>query len=232
MELSTLTRSVTWESDLGRPNASLFFPSVSPDGTGDLVIVAGASGQSVLPELIVLARAPDGTFSDPVVIAQSAAAQKGDRYGDYFGAARDPLNPNIVWVSGEHGTNAADGTGWATSVASVQVARPAIVSPQVVAKAPPGLRARPVVAAAGSTVRLRYQVLGDGTAIRRQVTIRSANRVVYRATAAPRTVRAAQVYVSLWRPAKKLRGAFTWCVQSLLTDGTTSPQSCARITLR
>jgi hypothetical protein len=232
MELSTRTRSVTWENDLGRPNESLFFAAISPDSTGDLVIVAGESGQSVLPELVVLARTPDGTFSEPVVIAKSVAAQTGDRYGDYFGAARDPLHPERVWVSGQHGTDNADGTGWATSVAAVQVVRAGIATPQAVATAPPGVRAQRVVAAAGSAVRLPYRMLGDGTGIRGQVTIRAAGRVVYRATASPRSVRAQQVYVARWRPAKKLRGRFTWCVRSLAADGTPSPQSCAALTLR
>src|SRR3989441_631818 len=34
------------------------------------------------------------------------------RYGDYFGASHDPLEPGIVWVAGEYGTS----TGWATFI--------------------------------------------------------------------------------------------------------------------
>src|SRR5437667_159323 len=37
------------------------------------------------------------------------------RYGDYFGAARDPSDPGIVWVAGEYGT----ATGWATFIAAM-----------------------------------------------------------------------------------------------------------------
>jgi hypothetical protein len=233
MELSTLRRAVTWETDLGLPNVSLFFAAACPDAAGDLVIVAGESGQSVLPELVVLARTPDGTFTQPVVIAQSKTTQTDDRYGDYFGAARDPVHRELVWVSGQHGTDTADGSGWSTSVASVQVVHPGAPPPQVVAKAPPTVRARPVVASAGSMVRLPYRMLAAGTAVRGQVTIRSGNRLVYRATASPRAVQAQQVFVALWRPAKALRGRrFTWCVRSVATDGTTSPPSCSTITLR
>ena len=37
------------------------------------------------------------------------------RYGDYFGAARDPSDPGVVWVAAEYGTS----TGWSTFIAAM-----------------------------------------------------------------------------------------------------------------
>ncbi|HKW42609.1 MAG TPA: hypothetical protein VJP06_00340, partial [Thermoplasmata archaeon] len=37
------------------------------------------------------------------------------RYGDYFGAARDPTDPLIIWAAGEYGTS----SGWATFIAGM-----------------------------------------------------------------------------------------------------------------
>ena len=121
VELATATRSVTWDTDIGVAGAHVFFPAVRPDSDGNLVIVAGESGVKVLPEVIAVGRTPDGALTEPVVVAQSAGIYRGDRYGDYFGAARDPLDPRTVWVGGEAGTDVPSGSGWATTVASVVV---------------------------------------------------------------------------------------------------------------
>jgi hypothetical protein len=232
VQISTGTRTVDWDTDLGEPNVYTFYPAIRPDANGNLVIVYGESGQGVLPELVAVGRAPDGTFTPPVVIAQSASQQVGDRYGDYFGAARDPSHPELVWVTGQHGTDVLGGRGWSTSVASVQVTPVGAVPPQVVSAAAPRVRAQRVVTRAGATVRLPYRVLDDGDQVRQQVTVKAPQRVVYRTTTAKGNVRAERVYFILWRPAKKLRGTFTWCLRSATADGTRSPQSCATVTLR
>jgi hypothetical protein len=64
------------------------------------------------------------------------------------------------------------------------------------------------------------------------VTVKSARRVVHRATTVRGSLRSDQVYFVLWRPARTLRGTFTWCVRSATADGKQSPQSCATVTLR
>jgi hypothetical protein len=117
-------------------------------------------------------------------------------------------------------------------VASVQLTAVGAAPPKVVGKTPPGMRAQRISARAGSTVRLPYQVLDDGADVREQVTVSSASRVVFRGTTARGIVHAEQIYFVLWRPAKKLRGRFTWCVRSLSADGIQSPRSCATVTLR
>lgn len=232
VELATATRTVTWDTDIGVVGANVFFPAVRPDGDGNLVIVAGESGLKVLPEVIALGRTPDGALTEPVVVAQSAGTYRGDRYGDYFGAARDPLDPRTVWVGGEAGTDVPSGSGWATTVASVVVTAAGGMPPTVAGTAPPGVRALAVAARAGGPVRLAYRALDDGNAVRTLVVVQDAKKaVVYRASTARKTLHFDQRYVMVW-PAKKVRGTFTFCVNTVSTTGMQSPPSCARVTIR
>lgn len=232
VELSTVTRIVDWETDLFHPGAHLFFPAIRPDAMGNLVIVYAESGVQIPPRLAAIGRTPDGAFTQPLVIAQSTRPFRGDRYGDYFGAARDPVDPGVVWVAGEAGTDALSGRGWATAIASVSVTGAGVMPPAIVTAAPPGVRAVSPAPRIGGRVRLAYRALDDGTAIRSIVTVRRRQSVLFRATTAAATLRSGQFYYVFWQPAKKLRGAFTFCVRSVSSGGTQSPQSCATITLR
>ena len=230
-ELATATGAVSWQADIGFAGSSVFFPSVRPDGAGNLVVVFGQSSATLAPQVAVVARAPDGTFTEPAVVARSAAPHVGDRFGDYFGSARDPSNPSLVWVAGE--TGAVDGrAGWTTTVASVVVTAAGGEPPKVVAPAPPGLRARAATARAGKAVRLSYVALGGGSGIRREVIVRDGGRVVFHVTTKPAALRAERVYSLLWRPASRLRGSFRFCVRSVGPDGTRSRESCAPLRIR
>ena len=122
---------------------------------------------------MAVGRTPDGTFTDPVVIAQSAGAYLGDRYGDYFGAARDPVNPGLVWVAGEVGTEVAGVRGWATTVASIEVTATGAPPPPVVGVVPPAVRAVHATGRGGQAMRLVYRALDDGSGVRAVVTVRT-----------------------------------------------------------
>lgn len=232
VELSTATGTVTMDHILSEAGAHVFYPTVRPDGSGNLVIVFGESGVSVKPEVAVVGRTPDGTFTEPVVIAQSAGAYLGDRYGDYFGAARDPENPGLVWVAGEAGTDVPGVHGWATTVASVAVTAAGATPPAVLGVVPPAVRAVHVAARAGTSVRLVYRSLGDGSGVRTVVTVRSKKGVVFDATTPTLSVHAGHLYFVSWRPAKKLRGTLSYCVHSISSTGAPSQQSCSTVTLR
>lgn len=232
VELSTDTRSVDWDTDLSQPGSSVFFPALRPDASGNLVIVYGESSRTVQPELVALVRSPDGTFSAPTTIAQSVGPYLGNRYGDYFGAARDPSNPSVVWVAGEAGWTGAADEGWSTDLASI-TAGPAPASLPAVARVPPPrLRAQAVVSHAGAATRLVYRSLDDASGVRETITVSTSKATVYRATTAPGTLHAGQLYYVLWRPARTLRGRLAFCVQSLDAGGDRSARSCATVTLR
>ncbi len=231
-ELATATGTVTMDSNLSQSGAHIFYPALQPDGSGNLVVVYGESGVSVNPEVVAVGRTPDGTFTDPVVIAQSAGAYLGDRYGDYFGAARDPGNPGLVWVAGEAGTEVAGARGWATTVASVAITAAGAPPPPVLTAAPPAVRAVHVAARAGTSVRLVYRSLADGSGVRTVVIVRTKKAVVFTTTTPKAALHAGKLYFVSWRPAKKLHGTLSYCVHSVSSGGAPSPQSCTTVTLR
>jgi hypothetical protein len=230
-ELSTATGTVTMDNNLSQNGAHLFYPAIAPDGAGNLVIVYAESGVSVAPEVVAVARTASGVFTNPVVIAQSAGAYLGDRYGDYFGAARDPATPGLVWVAGEAGTPVAGQRGWATSVASVELTPAGAPLPPVLGSLPPGLRAVHVTARAGTSVRLVYRALDDAVGVRAVLAVRSTT-LVFTATTPTQSFQSGKLYSVLWKPAKKLRGkTLSYCVHSLSSSSAPSPQSCTTVTL-
>jgi hypothetical protein len=234
-ELSTASGTLAWETDLGFSGAYVFFPAIRPDGSGNLVVAFGRSSPTLAPEVAVTARSPDGTIAPPTVVGRSAAPagspQGSDRWGDYFGAARDPEHPEVVWVAGETGPTGAGSGDWTTVLGSaVVVEGPA--PPPVAVAVPPRLRALAASGVAGKALRLRFVSLADGSGIRRQVTVRSGARVVFRRTTRPGPVHALLVYSVAWRPPKRLVGRLSFCVRSLVKDGRSSPQTCATVTLR
>jgi hypothetical protein len=167
-----------------------------------------------------------------VVIAQSASAYLGERYGDYFGAARDPANPGLVWVAGEAGTDVAGGRGWATTVASVAVTAPGAPLPPVIDVIPPPMRAVHATGRAGKAIRLVFRALGDAAGVRSVVTVRFRGAAVFNSTTARTSLHSGQLYSVLWRPRKKLHGTLPYCVYSLSPSGAPSAQSCSTVTLR
>jgi hypothetical protein len=235
-ELATATGSLTWETDLGYPGTDVFFPAIRPDASGNLVVVFGRSSATLAPEVAVTARSPDGTVAPPSVVGRSGAPagsrHSAGRWGDYFGAARDPSHPDVVWVAGETGPVAEGSTDWTTALGSTVVTEGPAPPPAATVSPPPRLRALSAAAAAGSLVRLRFVALADGRGVRRQVTVRSGAKVVFRRTGKPAPVHALLVYSVAWRPPKALAGRLTFCVRSLASDGRQSAQTCAPLTLR
>jgi hypothetical protein len=232
-ELSTVTRTLAWETDIGDAGAYVYFPAVRPDAIGNLVVGYGESSSTIDPQLRVVVRAPDGTTTAPVVIAESAGPHLGNRFGDYFGAARDPVNPSLVWVAGEIGSaNPSGSRGWSTGLGSVLVSGGGVLPVTVPVQSPPRLRALAASGRVGAVLRLRFSALEEGTGIREQVTVRSSSSgaVVYSATSAKGPVHAGSLYSLPWRA--RHVGRFSFCVRSLVASGAKSAASCATATVR
>ncbi len=231
-ELSTPDGTLTWQTDLGLAGAYVFFPAIRPDASGNLVVVYGESSPSLPPEVAVTARSPDGTIAPPSVVGRSNAPARsprnGGRWGDYFGAARDPLHPDVIWIAGETGPTEAGSEDWTTVVGSA-VVREGPAPPAVVP--PPRLRALAGNGVAGKPLRLFFVALADGSGVRRQVTVRSGARVVFRRTSKPAPLHAQRVYGITWKPSKKLVGRFSFCVRSLAKGRGQSAESCAALRL-
>ena len=205
VELSTATGTVDWDTDISRKGGGVFFPALRPDAAGDLVVVYGESSATLAPRVSAVARMPDGTFTPSVTIEQSDGPHEGDRFGDYFGAARDPVDPSLVWVVGETATNGFQGRGWGTVVGSVVVTPAGGTPPASVVALPSAVLAKPEIVRAGKTVLLQYLALAAGTGVRQHVTVSSGKRVVFTRTTVARTMQKGHVYGVPWHPARTLR---------------------------
>jgi hypothetical protein len=229
--LDTAEGTVAADIEISHTFAHAFFPALRPDAAGNLVVVYGESGLTLRPQLTVVGRLADGTMTPPAVIAQSPSAYLGDRYGDYFGAARDPLDSRVVWVAGEAGADLVGARGWRTAVASVVVTAAGIAPPVVLGTPPPGLRALGRAPRSGAVVRLGFRSLDDGLAIRVAVSVKRGGRTFFSTTTTERTLRSDGLYTVPWRAGKTLRGTFRYCVRSVSPRGTESPPSCTTLTL-
>src|SRR2546427_958001 len=122
IEVDTANGTGAQDFDIGFSGKYVFYPALRTDAGGNLVVVFGYSSSSEFPGVMVADRSgtdPPNTIGTPQVLrvgeAPETLACSGSvcRYGDYFGAARDPSDPGIVWVAGEYGTS----SGWATFIA-------------------------------------------------------------------------------------------------------------------
>jgi len=124
IEVDTETWAVAQDFDFGIAGKYVFYPTLRTDGGARLFVVFGYSSSTDYPGVMVAVRAasdPPGSLGAPQIIRRGdgpeATGCSGSkcRYGDYFGAGRDPSDPGIVWVAGEYGTTA----GWATYIAAM-----------------------------------------------------------------------------------------------------------------
>ncbi len=129
--ISTTSWKVLSEAKLGLTGQDISYPAMRPDSAGNLNVVFGYSSEKTYPSLGVITARPDGTWSDSTLVlgtgtysvndAGDATAAALARYGDYFGAAVDPNDPDLIWVAGEIGKKTTDGD-WATVIGSVRYA--------------------------------------------------------------------------------------------------------------
>jgi hypothetical protein len=233
VEIATDSMTVAYDGDLSVAGAHVFYPALRPDAQGDVVAVYGEAGVAVKPEVVTVARMADGTLTQPAVVAQAVGPYLGDRYGDYFGAATDPADPQTVWVAGEVGADAAGARGWSTVVASVAVTAAGGTPPSVIGVTPPAVRAVRAVSRLGKSLQLSYRSLNNSLGVRTVLTVSSEKQtVVLKRTTPASNLHAGKLYFVEWRPAKKLHGTFAYCVRTITPSGDQSASSCTTITLR
>src|SRR5256712_4482902 len=124
IEVDTANATIAQDFDLSVVGKYVFYPALRTDGEGHLIVVFGESSSSEFPGLMVAERSgtdPPNTIGTPQLLrageAPETLACSGSvcRYGDYFGAARDPSDPGILWVAGEEGPP----PGWPTLIQAV-----------------------------------------------------------------------------------------------------------------
>src|SRR5207248_1313640 len=141
--IDTASRRVVADAHVAQAGGNVFYPALSLDGNGDVVIVYGTSSPADFPAIAAVARTADGASTQPVTIAAPGFPHTGRRYGDYFGAATDPTDPSLVWVAGEIPKLGVP-HGWGTEIAALTVSaasrtvRPDAAAPRASALASAG----------------------------------------------------------------------------------------------
>ncbi len=129
--------------DIGHDDTYYYRPALQTDNQGNLFVVFGYSSDSIYPSLAVLRiDADDAQFSnitsklikegsrnteaerqslgDDIVCKRKSPTNTTEthpcsRYGDYFSAVPDPIDPSYVWIAGQYYEN----TTYSTYIAKV-----------------------------------------------------------------------------------------------------------------
>jgi hypothetical protein len=127
--LTGVAPSVAQDFDAGSSTFDLFYPAVTLDSSSDLFIAYSESSAALFPSAIgvdSLAGSPMN-FENPNLIASGQTSYSGRRWGDYSGAAQDPLDPSDVWLTAEYQASASLPGDWGTATARLAI-RPSIVA--------------------------------------------------------------------------------------------------------
>ena len=103
--------TITRDFDTGLAQKYLLYPAVRPDLQGNLYFVFGYSSSTDYPGIMTSyfpANAPAGAGLQTPTIQVTGTTYlhcgvSVCRYGDYFGAAMDPVGPGDVWMAAEYG---------------------------------------------------------------------------------------------------------------------------------
>lgn len=129
--------AVVQDLDLAEPAADLYYPAVTVDGRGDLLVAFSWSSASRYPSAAVTvepAGAAPGSFTPVLTFAPGRGPYgplRGDpaRFGDYAGAAPDPADPGTLWGAAEYAASASNPLDWGTAAVAVTLARPGAPGP-------------------------------------------------------------------------------------------------------
>lgn len=133
LQVDTNANTLLQNIVMGRKGSYLFFPSVTLDSSRNLAIVYGVSSSTTFPSLEAIGRTIYTSLNTvvlPQAVLTSGSSRIGDscdsplpgmslpsgallcRYGDYFGAGPDPVDPHTVWVAGQYYNT----TNWSTYI--------------------------------------------------------------------------------------------------------------------
>lgn len=123
IQIQTDLPSVPQDITFGSLGQDYYYPALSPDGAGNLVVVFNASSATDFAGVRVtgrLATDTPGALAASTLLRAGGGAQTDSlgRMGDYNGAAMDPADPSKVWVSGEY-IRATALRDWGTYIAQV-----------------------------------------------------------------------------------------------------------------
>ncbi len=119
IEYNTTTATVAQDYTFWSGPQYDYYPVITLDPSGDMAVEFATSDSSIYPSLAIAGESYDVTdsISGSNWLAQGTSSQTTTRYGDFFEAAQDPMNPYSLWVEGEYtGTKE-----WNTWIANVGV---------------------------------------------------------------------------------------------------------------
>jgi hypothetical protein len=107
IEFDTNTSKVLLDFNIGNLGASLYYPALSIDKSGDnMGIIFGYSSSNTYPSLLVSSNSIKNNiiFNSKYFqfLKDGTANSLSTRYGDYFSAVMDPSEPNSIWVAGQY----------------------------------------------------------------------------------------------------------------------------------
>ena len=111
--------TLTQSGDAVVSGMSTFFPAISANKRGEVVMVLASANSSTNPSLQLVGRKPTDVLgvmglSTSIVVGNSGAS---GRWGDYFDMTVDPNNDTVFWYIGEVQNN----SGWQTVIGSALI---------------------------------------------------------------------------------------------------------------
>lgn len=83
------------ESDIG---GAFFYPALITDSSGNANLIFNGVSSNEFVSIYTSAVCLNGTVISPIKIAEGMDYFFSNRYGDYTGISRDPLNNNLIWA--------------------------------------------------------------------------------------------------------------------------------------
>ena len=127
VEVDPAASAILQSFDLSSTTRDYFYPALALDPLGDLAVAFGYSSGVDYPGVMATGRLtgdPTGVMQPPVIVWAGTGPETTwcpssvCRYGDYFGANRDPSDPSTLWLAGEFGRGFA---GWGTYIFSLRL---------------------------------------------------------------------------------------------------------------
>jgi len=121
IEVDTTTTPPALVQDImfGASGQYFSWPALRTDASDDLYVSLTHTNSAIFAEARAtgrLATDPQNTMSGSTVLRAGDVAHDSSRWGDYLGAAVDPVFPRCVWLVGEYAKNTA-GFNWGTFLA-------------------------------------------------------------------------------------------------------------------
>src|SRR5262249_38712884 len=104
--------NILQQGTISDPALSLFYPSISVNPTGDVVVGFSGSNSSTYASTYAVVGASAGnvpggtlTFGTPVQTKAGTDFYPDTRWGDYSAVTPDPADPGIFWAHQEYSAN-------------------------------------------------------------------------------------------------------------------------------